>query len=370
MSETREAPVERRMTKRVMVGGVPVGGRAPISVQTMTNVPTADLPAVLAQVERFRRAGCDIVRVAVPDREAAEALPALVRDSPLPIVADIHFDHRLALAAVEAGVHGLRINPGNIGGERKVREVARAAAAAGIPVRVGANAGSLSREVLERFGGPTALALVESALAEVRLLEKHGLEYIKVSVKSSSVAVTLQAYRLLSERTEHPLHVGVSEAGPLLSGTLKSALGIGILLAEGIGDTIRASLSADPVEEVRLGRAILAHLGLGRPVLEIISCPTCARACIDVIELSNALERLLAGLNRPLKVAVMGCAVNGPGEAREADLGIAGGRTRGLLFRAGEPVGWYPREKLMEVLLAEIEAACGEISEGDADGGS
>jgi len=360
--------IQRRKTRRVMVGGVAVGGGAPISVQTMTNVPTADVSAVLDQVGRFRRAGCDIVRVAVPDREAAEALPAVVADSPLPVVADIHFDHRLALAAVEAGVHGLRINPGNIGAERKVREVARAAAAAGIPVRVGANAGSLSRAVLERHGGPTAAALVESALEEVLLLEKHGLRDIKVSVKSSSVEVTVEAYRMLAERTEHPLHVGVSEAGPLLSGTVKSALGIGVLLAEGIGDTIRASLSADPVEEVRLGRAILAHLGLGPPVLEIISCPTCARACIDVIELSNALERRLAGLNLPLKVAVMGCAVNGPGEAREADLGIAGGRTRGLLFRAGEPVGWYPREKLMEVLLEEIEAACGALPEGDEEG--
>lgn len=359
--------IERKQTRQVMVGSVAVGGGAPVSVQSMTNVSTSDVPAVLAQVKRLEEAGCDIVRLAVPDREAADRLPAILRAVSLPVVADIHFDHRLALAAVEAGVQGLRINPGNIGGEARVREVARAAAAAAIPVRVGVNAGSLSREVLERYGGPTPEALVESALAEAGLLEKHGCESIKISVKASTVALTVDAYRLLSRRTDHPLHVGVSEAGPRFSGAVKSALGIGILLSEGIGDTLRVSLSADPVEEVRLGRSILYHLGLGPPVLEIISCPTCARACIDVIELSDALERRLSGLNLPLKVAVMGCAVNGPGEAREADLGVAGGRTRGLLFRAGEPVGWYPKEELLEVLLAEIESVRGKLPEKEKE---
>lgn len=351
--------IERRKTRRIRVGEVEVGGDAPVTVQTMTSTDTRDAAATLAQVDRARKAGCDIVRVAVPDREAAAALPAILEGAGIPVIADIHFDHRLALASVEAGVHGLRINPGNIGDEGRVREVARAAAAAGIPIRVGVNAGSLGRDMLEKHGGPAPRALVESALREVEWLEKYGCEDIKISVKASSVGTTVDAYRELSRSTDRPLHVGVSEAGPLMSGTIKSALGIGILLAEGIGDTIRVSLSADPVEEVRVGRKILSDLGLAPPGLEIISCPTCARTCIDVVELSNVLEERLADKRISLKVAVMGCAVNGPGEAREADVGVAGGRTRGLLFRAGEPVEWYPKGRLLQVLLAEIEKLTG-----------
>ncbi len=346
--------IERRPTRQVNVGKVAVGGGAPVSVQSMTNTDTRDAEATLAQIGRLEAAGCDIVRVAVPDREAADALPAIKAGTALPLIADIHFDHRLALAAVEAGVDGLRINPGNIGDETRVREVAAAAATAGIPIRVGVNAGSIDRALIERYGGPTPQAMVESALSEVGWLEKAGFSDIKISVKASSVPTTVEAYRALSRETDHPLHVGVSEAGPRWSGTIKSALGIGILLAEGIGDTIRVSLSADPAEEVKVGRRILSDLGLVPHGVEIISCPTCARTCIDVVELSNVLEERLAGLDRHLKVAVMGCAVNGPGEAREADIGIAGGRTRGLLFRAGEQVGWYPKGKLLQVLLDEI----------------
>jgi (E)-4-hydroxy-3-methylbut-2-enyl-diphosphate synthase len=351
--------IERKTTRRIRVGEVEVGGGAPISVQTMTSTDTRDAAATLAQVGRARKAGCDIVRVAVPDRESVEALPAILAGAGVPVIADIHFDHRLALAAVEAGVDGLRINPGNIGGEGRVREVARAAVAAGIPIRVGVNAGSLSKETLERHGGPTPQALVESALREVEWLEKYGCRDVKISVKASSVGTTVDAYRELSRSTGYPLHVGVSEAGPRWSGTIKSALGIGILLSEGIGDTIRVSLSADPVEEVRVGRKILSDLGLAPPGLQIISCPTCARTCIDVVELSNVLEERLADVRISLKVAVMGCAVNGPGEAREADVGIAGGRTRGLLFRAGEPVEWYPKGQLLQVLLSEIDKLTG-----------
>ncbi len=338
------------------MGEVPIGRGAPIPVQSMTNTPTADVRATLSQIDRLEKMGCDIVRVGVPDFEAVEALPSLVMGSDIPIIADIHFDHRLALAAIKAGVDGLRINPGNIGSEVKVKEVAVAARDMGIPIRVGVNAGSLKKSILKKYGGPTPEALVESALEEVALLEKYGMEDIKIAVKSSSVSTTVEAYRLLSERTQYPLHIGVSEAGPRWSGTIKSSLGIGILLAEGIGDTLRVSLSADPVEEVRVGKAILRFLGLAPMGVEIISCPTCSRTCIDVVKLANELEERLGKVERDLKVAVMGCAVNGPGEAREADIGIAGGRTRGLLFRKGEPVAWYPKEELLEVLLEEIEA--------------
>jgi (E)-4-hydroxy-3-methylbut-2-enyl-diphosphate synthase len=348
--------IRRKRTKRIYVGEVPIGGGAPVSVQSMTNTQTADVRATLSQIDRLEKMGCDIVRVAVPDWEAVEALPSLVMGSDLPIIADIHFDHRLAIASIKAGVDGLRINPGTIGDERKIKEVAHAARDMGIPIRVGVNAGSLPKRLLRKYDGPTAPALVESALEEVEMLERHGVEEIKISVKASSVTTTIEAYRLLSKKTQYPLHVGVSEAGPRWSGTIKSSLGIGILLAEGIGDTIRVSLSTDPVEEVRVGRAILQALELAPMGVEIISCPTCARTCIDVVKLANELEERLAGFRHSLKIAVMGCAVNGPGEAREADIGIAGGKTRGLLFRKGEPVAWYPKDELLDVLLNEIEA--------------
>ena len=352
--------MERRKSKGLVLGWVPVGGGAPITVQSMTNTPTVDVEATLRQVERMFAAGCDIVRVALPDLESCRALKKIVRASPIPVVADVHFDHRIALAAIRAGAHGLRINPGNIGEERKVREVARAAREAGVPVRVGANAGSLPRDLLERYGGPTPQALAESALREVAILEREGFDLIKVSVKASSVTVTIEANRIIADKVEYPLHLGVSEAGPVWSGTIKSAVGIGALLAQGIGDTIRVSLAGDPVEEVRVGRAILRSLGLLEEGPDIVACPTCARARIDVAALAEELERRLRDSKAPLRIAVMGCSVNGPGEAREADIGIAGGRTRGLLFRKGEPVAWYPKEELLEVLLREVESMAGE----------
>nr|WP_303646003.1 flavodoxin-dependent (E)-4-hydroxy-3-methylbut-2-enyl-diphosphate synthase [Candidatus Solincola tengchongensis] len=366
------------MTRRVMIGDVPVGGGAPVSVQSMTNTPTQDAEATLGQIQRLHEAGCQIVRVAVPALRGVEAklrdsLRRIVEGSPIPVVADVHFDHRLALLALEAGVHGLRINPGNIGGEEKVREVALAAMRKGVPIRVGVNAGSLPRDILARHGHPTAEALVESALREIEILESCGFYDIKVSVKASSVPLTVSAYRMLSEAVDYPLHLGVSEAGPPWTGTIRSAVGIGALLAEGIGDTIRVSLAGDPVEEVRVGLAILKALELVRRGPDIVACPTCARCRLDVAALATELERRLRDLRAPLRIAVMGCSVNGPGEAREADLGVAGGRERGLLFRKGEPVGWYPKDELLEVLLREalrmaeeFEARAATGSQGSA----
>lgn len=347
-----------------MLGWIPVGGDAPITVQSMTNTPTEDVSATLRQIERMHTAGCDIVRVALPDLDSCEALRKIVKASPVPVVADVHFDHRIALEALKAGAHGLRINPGNIGDDRKVREVARAAREAGVPVRVGANAGSLPRDLLERYGSPTPEALVESALREVAMLEREGFDLIKISVKASTVTATIEANRIIADKVDYPLHLGISEAGPVWSGTIKSAVGIGALLAQGIGDTIRVSLAGDPVEEVRVGRAILRSLGLSEVGPDIVACPTCARARIDVAALAEELERRLKDSRVSLRIAVMGCSVNGPGEAREADIGIAGGKTRGLLFRGGEPVGWFPKEELLEVLLREVERVSREGSSG------
>ncbi|MEJ5185458.1 MAG: flavodoxin-dependent (E)-4-hydroxy-3-methylbut-2-enyl-diphosphate synthase [Candidatus Geothermincolales bacterium] len=356
--------MERRRSRKIMLGWIPVGGDAPITVQSMTNTPTEDVSATLRQIERMHAAGCDIVRVALPDLDSCEALRKIVKASPVPVVADVHFDHRIALEALKAGAHGLRINPGNIGDDRKVREVARAAREAGVPVRVGANAGSLPRDLLERYGSPTPEALVESALREVAMLEREGFDLIKISVKASTVTATIEANRIIADKVDYPLHLGISEAGPVWSGTIKSAVGIGALLAQGIGDTIRVSLAGDPVEEVRVGRAILRSLGLSEVGPDIVACPTCARARIDVAALAEELERRLKDSRVSLRIAVMGCSVNGPGEAREADIGIAGGKTRGLLFRGGEPVGWFPKEELLEVLLREVERVSREGSSG------
>jgi (E)-4-hydroxy-3-methylbut-2-enyl-diphosphate synthase len=366
----------RKLTRRVMIGDVPIGGGAPLSVQSMTNTPTEDAAATLEQISRMAEAGCSIARVAVPNlrkdhllQRTLRALKEIVAASPIPVVADIHFDHSLALVALEAGVHGLRINPGNIGGEDKVREVAEAAKQRGVPIRVGVNAGSLRRDILERHGHPTAQALVESALEEIEVLEKHGFYDIKVSVKSSSVPLTIAAYRLLSEAVDYPLHVGVSEAGTPWTGTVRSAVGIGALLAEGIGDTIRVSLAGDPVEEVRAGLAILKALELSRRGPDIVACPTCARTRIDVAAIATELEQRLADVKAPLRIAVMGCAVNGPGEARESDLGVAGGKNRGLLFRRGQPAGWYPKEDLLQVLLEEVKKMASEEAEESQEEG-
>ncbi len=346
--------MERRKSRKLTLGWIPVGGDAPVSVQSMTNTLTWDVRATLRQIEELHAVGCDIVRVALPDLDSCRALKEIVKASPVPVVADVHFDHRIALEAIRSGAHGLRINPGNIGDERKVREIARAAREMGVPVRVGANAGSLPRDVLKTYGGPTPQALVESALREVSVLEREGFDLIEISVKSSSVPVTIEANLMIAEKVDYPLHLGVSEAGPIWSGTIKSAVGIGALLAQGIGDTIRVSLAGDPVEEVRVGRAILRSLGLSSQGPDIVACPTCARARIDVAALAEELEKRLRDHRLGLRIAVMGCSVNGPGEAREADLGIAGGKTRGLLFRKGSPVAWYPKDRLLDVLLEEV----------------
>ncbi len=337
------------------VGKVQVGGGAPVSVQSMTNTDTKDAATTAAQINQLARAGCEIARVAVPDREAADVLHLIKKQIEIPLVADIHFDYRLALTALEKGVDGLRINPGNIGKREKVSEVAAAAKERGVPIRIGVNAGSLEKDLLDRYGSPTAAALVESAMRHIQLLEELGFFDIKVSVKASNVSLMLEAYRMLAEKVNYPLHVGVTEAGTLRSGVIKSAVGIGALLAEGIGDTIRVSLTGHPLEEVRVGYEILKSLGLRTRGIDLVSCPTCARTRIDLIRIANEVEDRLRGITKPLKVAVMGCVVNGPGEAKEADVGIAGGKGVGLLFRRGQVVRSIPEDELVEELVREAE---------------
>lgn len=345
----------RRKTRPVFIGKVQVGGGAPVSVQSMTKTDTRDAVATIEQIKQLALDGCEIIRVAVPDREAAAALPAILKEASIPLVADIHFDHRLALEAIKAGVAGLRINPGNIGGKDKVEEVVKAASEMGVSIRIGVNAGSLEKEVVERYGGITAGAMAESALRHIDILEKLNFCDIKISLKSSNVPLMVDAYRLLSAQVDYPFHIGVTEAGTLRSGTVKSAVGIGILLNEGIGDTIRVSLTGNPGHEVRVGYEILKALGLRRRGVELISCPTCGRTRIDLIRIAGEVEERLQSLDRPLKVAVMGCVVNGPGEAREADVGIAGGKGTGLIFRKGEIVRKVPEDRLVDELLKEIE---------------
>lgn len=347
----------KKETRRISVGGVAIGGGAPVSVQSMTNTETSDVAATVAQIERLVRAGCEIVRVAVPDERAASALGDIRGSVTVPLIADIHFRHDFALRAIGAGFDGLRINPGNIGSKEGVAEVARAAKAKSIPIRVGVNAGSLEADIKKRYGHPTPEALVESALGHVRMLEECDFRDIKISVKASSVADTIASYRLLSTRVDYPLHVGVTEAGTVLSGSIKSALGIGTLLAEGIGDTIRVSLTADPVKEVKAGFEILASLGLReRPFVEIVSCPTCGRLKYDLEGLVERIERRLEGVPGPLKVAVMGCIVNGPGEAKEADVGIAGGAGKATIIRGGEILRTVPERDLEDELMKEVES--------------
>ena len=336
------------------MGGVPLGGGAPVSIQSMTNTPTHDVDATLAQIRALAAAGCDIVRVAVPDLEAARAIGTLKAGSPLPLVADIHFDYRLALAAAEQGVDKIRINPGNIGSPRRVEAVAKTCKERRIPIRVGVNGGSLEKELLDKYGGPTPEAMVESALGHIRLLELYGFENICVSLKASSVPATMGAYRLMAERYDYPLHLGVTEAGTRDMGELKAAAGIGGLLGLGIGDTLRVSLTADPVEEVYAARRILKAVGLRREGPELISCPTCGRTQIDLIPMAERVEELLKGVDKPITVAVMGCVVNGPGEARHADVGIAGGKGEGVLFKHGEIVARVPEEELVPGLMKLI----------------
>lgn len=345
----------RKQTRQIHIGSVALGGGAEVSVQSMTNTKTSDVSATLAQIARLAEAGCDIVRCAVPDAAAAEAMREICKNSPIPVVADIHFDYKLALASVEAGVSKIRINPGNIGSRERVRAVADACRERNIPIRVGVNSGSIEKELLEKYGrSPTAL--VESALGHVHILEDVGFSDICISLKSSDVTETVEAYRRLAERVDYPLHVGVTEAGTAYNGIIRSSVGIGTLLMEGIGDTLRVSLTADPVEEIHAGIAILKAAGLRRDGVRVISCPTCGRTQIDLIPLANEVEKALSHVKKSLTVAVMGCVVNGPGEAREADYGIAGGKDEGLLFRKGLVIGKVPADKLCAALLDLIES--------------
>lgn len=350
--------MDRKHTKPVRIGKVTIGGGAPVVIQSMTNTDTRDVQSTLKQIHALAQAGCEVVRLAVLDQDAAHALHAIVDQSELPIIADIHFDHRLALIAIEQGVHGLRLNPGNIGARWKVQEVVRACKEREIPIRIGVNAGSLEKELLEKYQGVTAEGMVESALGHIRLLEEEGYDKIKVSLKASHVPLMLKAYRQISETIDYPLHVGVTEAGTVRSGLVKSAVGIGSLLSEGIGDTLRVSLTGDPVQEIPVALEILRVLGLRERGVDLISCPTCGRTQVNLAELAEKVEEKIANLpplDRPLKVAVMGCAVNGPGEAREADFGIAGGKGMGLLFRKGEIIARLSEEELLPALLKEIE---------------
>ena len=346
--------ITRRQTRQLEVGSVAVGGDAPVSVQSMTTTKTHDVDATLAQVYALSGAGADIVRITCNNAEAAEGLAEIVPRSPVPIIADIHFQYRLALAALEAGVHGLRLNPGNIRKPEQIRAVAREAKDRAIPIRVGVNAGSLDKDLLEKFGAPVPEALVESALHEIGLLEDEGFDLIKISVKHSNVPSMVASYRLLSERIDYPLHLGVTEAGPPPGGLIKSVAGIATLLMDGVGDTIRFSLTTDPVEEAKAGRKLLEYLGLReRKGLDLIACPSCGRAEVDVYKVAQEAQEVLENEKLPIQVAVMGCVVNGPGEAREADIGIAAGRGRGHLFIKGQVVRVVPEAEMVEALLDE-----------------
>lgn len=346
----------RKETRQIRIGNVLVGGNAPISVQSMTNTKTDDISGTVRQIGQLAAAGCDIVRVAVPDMAAAKALAAIKEESPLPVVADIHFDYRLALTAIDQGVDALRLNPGNIGDADKVRQVVEAAKKRAVPIRIGVNAGSLEKNILKKYGGHTTPeAMVESALEHVALLEKLEFYDMKISLKAHDVPMTIAAYRLMSERVSYPLHLGITEAGTIRSGVIKSAVGIGALLAEGIGDTVRVSLTGDPTEEVKVANEILKSLGLKQYGPTLISCPTCGRCNIDLAGLASAVEETLSAVKKPIHVAVMGCVVNGPGEAKEADIGIAGGTGQGIVFRKGEIIKTVKEEELLPALLKEIE---------------
>ena len=343
------------MTRKITVGDIKIGGGAPVSVQSMCNTRTDDVDATVAQILRLERAGCDVIRVAVPDMTAAKALASIKKRIHIPLVADIHFDYRLALAALDGGVDKVRLNPGNIGSTERVRAVARACEARHVPIRVGVNSGSVERELLEKYGGPTAEAMVESALNHARILEDVGFSDIVLSVKSSTVSRTVAAYRLISQKCDYPLHLGVTEAGTETLGAINSAVGIGTLLNEGIGDTIRVSLTADPEREVEAGIAILKAAGLRSGGVKLVSCPTCGRTRIDLVALAHEVEGRLRGCRKDITVAVMGCAVNGPGEAREADFGVAGGDGEGILFQKGKIVAKLPYDRLADGLLELIE---------------
>ncbi|MBK1810661.1 flavodoxin-dependent (E)-4-hydroxy-3-methylbut-2-enyl-diphosphate synthase [Clostridium sp. YIM B02505] len=347
--------MDRKQTKKVRVGSVFVGGDSPVSVQSMTNTDTRDVKSTIEQIKRLEEAGCDIVRCAVPDMEAAAAIKDIVKGINIPLVADIHFDYRLALESIKNGVSALRINPGNIGNADRVRLVAEAAKSREIPIRIGVNSGSLEKELLKKYGSPTPEALVESALGHVKILEEMNFNDIVISIKSADVLKMIDSYRLMSEKVNYPLHLGVTEAGTLWRGTIKSSIGIGTLLSEGIGDTIRVSLTGDPVEEIKVGREILKTFGYVKSGIQFISCPTCGRTKIDLISIAEQVESKLASCKKDIKVAIMGCVVNGPGEAREADIGIAGGNGEGLIFKKGEIVRKVDEKDLVNELIKEIE---------------
>ena len=344
----------RDYTKKIKIGNVTIGGGSPLAIQSMTNTKTEDVEATVRQILRLESAGCDIVRCAVPTMEAAHALKSIRSQVHIPVVADIHFDYRLAIAAIENGANKIRINPGNIGSEERVKAVVEKAKEYQIPIRVGVNSGSLEKELLKKYHGVTAKGLVESALDKVRMIEKMGYENLVVSIKSSDVLMCVEAHELIAKECPYPLHVGITEAGTIYAGNIKSSVGLGIILHEGIGDTIRVSLTGDPVEEVRTAKQILKTLQLRKCGIEVVSCPTCGRTQIDLIDLANQVERMTEEFDLDIKVAVMGCAVNGPGEAKEADIGIAGGKGEGLLIRGGEIVRKVPEEDLLDTLRWEL----------------
>lgn len=355
--------IQRKKTRQVSVGPVKIGGNSPIAVQSMTNTFTHDISATVMLIHRLEAAGCEIIRVAVPDMAAAEAIRSIKELIHIPLIADIHFDYRLALAALESGADGLRLNPGNIGSDKKIRAVADRAREHGVPIRVGVNAGSLEKDLRKKYG-VTPEAMVKSALRHVELLQSFDFHDVKISIKASDVLTTVESYRLLSSKTDLPLHVGVTEAGTLYSGTVKSALGIGMLLYEGIGDTIRVSLTRDPVEEVRVGYEILKALKIRQRGPEIISCPTCGRCRVNLFSIVDKVESALMNMTIPIQIAIMGCVVNGPGEAKEADIGIAGGAGKGILFKKGKIIKQVKEEDLVKVLLDEVE----KISESENRG--
>lgn len=345
----------RKPTRKVKVGSIYVGGDSPISIQSMTNTDTRDIKSTLNQINKLDKIGCDIIRCAVPDMEASEALKIITKESKIPVVADIHFDYKLALESIKNGVDALRINPGNIGSMERVKMVAEAAKEKSIPIRIGVNSGSLKKDILDKYARVCPEALVESALQHVSILEKCNFNDIVISIKSSNVMQMIESYRLISEKVNYPLHLGVTEAGTTFRGTIKSSVGIGTLLAEGIGDTIRVSITGDPLQEIKIGKEILRSLGYVNEGIEFVSCPTCGRTNIDLISIAEEVEKRLLNCNKNIKVAVMGCVVNGPGEAREADIGIAGGKGEGLIFKKGEIIKKVKEEDIIDELIKEIE---------------
>lgn len=351
---TLDSFIKRKKTKKIKVGNICIGGNAPITVQSMTNTDTRDVFATLKQIKELEEGNCDIVRVAVLDAEASNALTQIKKHVKIPLVADIHFDYRLAISAMENGADKIRLNPGNIGDRERVKKVVKVAKERQIPIRIGVNSGSLEKEVINRYGGPTPEAMVESALNHAKILEEENFYDIILSLKASNVPMTIAAYRIISQKSNYPLHLGITEAGTVNGGTIKSSIGIGCLLVEGIGDTIRVSLTGKPINEVRVGNSILKSLEIKKKGIDFVSCPTCGRCRIDLIDIANEVEKRLYNVNKDIKVAIMGCEVNGPGEAKEADIGIAGGKNEAILFKKGKIIRKIPQEKIVDELIEEI----------------